>query len=866
MRKLDSSEEPKTAEVRERREGYDRLIRESVAPARVRGALDRLLATGDPLPILEERGLRRFVRIVESSRFAVEILRRHPAVWRFVREPVTNFEKASAYPPASSDSIAAIRERLAAGWMAVLCADILEDVPFVETMRWLSLLAEELLERAGSLAWRELQGRYGLPGKEGDAAKSGKGADSFVAGGFCVLGLGKLGGSELNFNSDIDLVFVYETEGMSSGGTRGRLSNGEWYTRLAKRLIEVLSSKTESPFAYRVDMRLRPEGKTGPLVRSLESMLKYYEKRGAAWERQAFLKARPVAGDRSLGEDFLKRLEPFVFRRYLDREAVFEIEGIRERMEAEARRYGERHVKLSPGGIREIEFIVQLVQLAAGGRAPAIRSPNTLEALRRLVENRYLAPELAETLERNYLFLRRLEHRLQILDGRQVHQLMREVEEMNILARNLGFASGEELWREYRGRMTETHRIYERRFRSARDLAVTPVERELIALLEDPSDEEAMAAAARELGFHPNSARELLKLSSGSFADPPTSSTRRLFIRSAPHWLPLLVSFPEPDAALRRFGRMIEAYGSKGMLYEILASHPPVAELLVNIASLSDLLTDVVARRPDTIEFLLSPGGVKGGRTSEELTARFRDFLRGAATRGKAARALKFEETLRIGTRFLLGLASVAELGREWTRVVDTVLPETNLVVIALGRYGGRTLCFSSDLDLVFVGEGGEKAVRAAQAFLQELSEIGFRVDARLRPMGRTSPLVISEDRLRRYFHSEAEVWERIAWTRARCVSGPGAERERIDEVIGEFLFEPEPDERFFEEGRRIWNRVVAESAGKERAIKRGEGGLMQADFVLAVERIRRRCRRQEPREILPEERGFCEAVEVLQT
>jgi glutamate-ammonia-ligase adenylyltransferase len=808
---------------------------------------------------LEEKDLRHFVRVVENSRYAVDVFRSFDEAWEILHS-------GRYAPPSAFDEIAAVRRHLALSLLEVVIADCLDARPFVETLGMLTRTATRCVEATLALVGRTLRESYGAPADAAgvtDPSGVTDAARGAATCGFAVLGMGKLGGGELNFSSDIDLVFVYREDGETSGGTRGRLTNVEWYTRLAEKLVDGLSSRMTSPFAYPVDLRLRPEGKSGPIVRSLTSTIRYYEREGSTWERQALLKASCVAGDISLGTNLLSRLEPFIYHRYLDRDAIFQIEAIKARIEAQAREHGRRHVKLSTGGIREIEFIVQLLQLASGGRCAAVRTPSTLAALDRLVENRYLIESDRDLLRSSYLFLRRLEHRVQMMDARQTHLLPQDPDEMTDLARRLGCRDGDALWKEYLAVTAEVRRFYETHFERSREVSVTPVEEHVMRLLEDAGDN-APGGSGSWMDEEVSS-QELRKMSRGSVADPLTSSVRRLFIRSASVWLPMLEALPGPANALKSLSRMVESYGAKATLYEIFYAHPPVAELLVNIAALSDPLSDRICRDPSTLEALLSPGGVTGHRERNVLEARLQALLKFAPDAAKARLLIEAEERLRIGVRFLMGLADARQTGRELSQVAELMVNDAPCGVVALGRFGASDLGFTSDLDLVFVSSGDPLDVTpAVQRRTEQWARMGLKIDSRLRPMGRTSPLVVSLDRLKAYFESTAETWERVAWARARVIAGDPEIRGSIQSAVSRFLFEKPFGANELGELRAMRKRLRAEAS--ENDLKRGDGAMIDLDFCCAIRRITTRAEALDPEALLASSPPLLEGYRFLRT
>ena len=339
--------------------------------------------------------------------------------------------------------------------LRIAARDIFAYVPLASLTEDLSNLADAMLEVAYRSAFEVLEARFGRP-----TMSRADGAGTVDAT-FTVLALGKLGGRELNFSSDIDLLFLYSDEGQTTGGTSPQLTNAEFFQKLGEMIIHALSEQTSEGHIFRVDMRLRPHGRMGPLAVSLDSALKYYEGVGQAWERQALIKTRPAAGDLRLGGQFVELTRPFVFPRYFDDETLEDIRAVKELMEAQTTARGERdtEVKLGRGGIRDIEFTVQILQLLNGGRVEALRTTHTLEAIDALGRHALLRPLEATELASNYAFLRQVEHRLQIEGGQQRHALPKEPEALDELARRLGYQSGTAFLGTYRERAERTRAI-----------------------------------------------------------------------------------------------------------------------------------------------------------------------------------------------------------------------------------------------------------------------------------------------------------------------------------------------------------------------------------------------------------------------
>lgn len=692
--------------------------------------------------------------------------------------------------------------------------------PFPEVLRALSDLADAVLSRlVGDLLAEDVE-------KHGETEA-----------GFCVLALGKLGGRELNFSSDVDLIFLYGSEGEDGGFDRAAR-----FTRLAERLIEVLESPR--PLIYRVDARLRPEGAAGPLVRSLESAVRYYERAGAAWERQALIKCRAVAGDLEVGRAFLRGVEPFVWRTTLDRETVFEIEQVQARILSEGG--GAENVKLGPGGIREIEFTTQILQLLNGGRQVAVRAPGTREALAALEAHRYLLPEHRAAAERCYLYLRRLEHLLQARAFRQTHRLPRG-EALDALALAMGEADGGALRASYDAVREEVRRLSEFHFRRGRQVSVTETERLLLAVLDEALEEEKREAAARRLGFSDGArARsELVRMARGTTRDVRTSTVRRLFVRAADVLLPRLAAAAggpgaaaggpgaagAADEALTRLARLFDRYGAKASIYETLAAHPEVADLVVSVAGESALFAERLAADPGSLEALLAPATLLAPYDAAEARKRLAEYR----ALGLDAESLVWEEArLHLGARFLTGRADAEEtaagLAEAASVALEGALPES-VGLVAFGGLGRGRLGFLSDLDVAFFALPGVPlgtATEEVQAFLRGREGKALRFDPRLRPMGRDAPLVQTPAEVARYLREDAEPWERVVWSSARLLTP----NDEIEAARREFLarvLEGAAREAFWS----VLDRAQAEGAPGDP--KKAPGGFLEVDFRLAA-------------------------------
>ncbi|MEW6750736.1 MAG: bifunctional [glutamate--ammonia ligase]-adenylyl-L-tyrosine phosphorylase/[glutamate--ammonia-ligase] adenylyltransferase [Candidatus Latescibacterota bacterium] len=705
--------------------------------------------------------------------------------------------------------------------------------------RELADLADVVLEIVLEVATAELVERHGRP-------RTGRGQPAR----FCVVCLGKHGGQELNFSSDIDLVFVYDEDGQTRGGGLARpLANQEFYGRLGEGLVRALTTATPEGLLYRVDMRLRPEGITGPLVRSLRSYWNYYEGRGEVWERQMLIKARRAAGSLPVWRQFARMLTPFIYPVHFAARPQDEIRRVKERIEARMhqRPAGHNNIKLRRGGIRDIEFVVQCLQLLTGRANPAARAHATLPAVARLQRAGALTSAEARALRQAYLFLRRLENLLQIDEGRPAYAVPEDPAQRRSLALLLGLQNGEQLAALLEGHCTRVRRIWERVFHAQPG----PPE-EWGWLLEADPGTPAAAAALEARGFADGAAahRALLRLGGLGVM---VSLSRGPFEELLPEVLASLAAVPDPDGGLIRLSQVVEAYGAAATLFGLLHARPSFRRMLITVCGSSRFLSELMQRSPGLLDALVSPEPAG-------------EALRRRAAGGdlEALQAWRSQEMLRIGTDDLLGLCSEEETFAGLTELAEGVVqsalgearrrvagrrggdPQGAFACFAAGKLGGRELDFGSDLDLFFVhedpadgeeaGAGGVFYLEVAQELVRLLQDGGlYRVDARLRPEGTSAPMAVSLSRYRTYLEERAATWERLALSRARVVAGDRGLAARVQQAIDGFVYEGSVDAALVTEMAEIRRRmepVPARGRSVPLNVKRGPGGLVDIEFV----------------------------------
>ncbi len=684
-----------------------------------------------------------------------------------------------------------------------------------------------------------------------------------------VVGLGKLGGEELNFSSDIDVLYVYEHD----DGQAGALSSHEFHVRLFERVTSTLSRLTESGRVCRVDIDLRPEGRTGPLCNSLASLERYYETWGQPWERAAWIKARPVAGDLELFDEVLAFARPFVYRSTRDLAVVEGVLAMKAKIDKQQRRVGKSSfdVKLGRGGIREIEFFAQGQQLLYGGRDHRLRSGNTLEALHALEVAGHVGAKARARLADAYLFLRTVEHRIQLVDDRQTHAVP-EGAARAAIARSLGFGSGDGLADALRIHTTHVHHLFTGLLGQAQD--DPPAAPEVLLLLDPELGIEAKRAAVEGLGFRePEKVIAALASAARLPRSPfhPAASERGH--RLAAQLLADCLSSPEPERALEYLPVLLRSALAHGAYFEKL-ERPDLRRGVARALGASDLLARIVVSSPDLLTDVLfsaplPPVAAVAGRVAE-LTdpADIEGSLH-------ALRTTKQRAILRVALAELAGAVPPEEVWQRSSRLAEALLgaglelaladmsarygppedPEAALVLLAGGTLGAEELGYRSDVDLtaLYLGQGetrgaakppitiSEYFTRGMQRFLSYITLRTpqgdlYPVDLRLRPSGSQGPLVASLDSFERYHaRGHAARWEKQALVRTRTIVGPEAARARVEAALEQATYGGEHRPEDAAEIHAMRQRLGERRRRADRWIdlKFGPGGILEAEFLV---------------------------------
>ncbi len=790
-------------------------------------------------------------RVLGASQFLADALRRRPSNLAWLLEPATmrvwhledlaaDLAQALALFEAREARMKALRRFKYRHLLRIGARDLLGDADLAVTTEELARLADVCLAealRAADAAARAASG----PPRGGDGGETG----------LAVIAMGKLGGEELNYSSDVDLMFVYGADGETAGGRDGCLANGDYFTRVCKELVAVLEEVTDEGYAFRVDLRLRPEGRMGALILSLDRYRDYYAERAELWERQALLKARIAAGDARVGAAFMALARDVVYRPGRDARIVPAIRAMKREIDRALRAKGAEasNVKLGRGGIREIEFLVQALQLLYAGDDPWLRERNTLKAIFRLTERGYLAPALGRSLSEALVHLRTVEHRLQILHEFQTHTLPAARDELGRLARRVGFEGAP-----------------------------------------------ALAARRWATGFaDPDRARHnLQRILEGRPLVPYAGQLRAALERLYPMLLDALWKSPDPDEALNQFERFLSAAGPRAGLVELLAASPELLAGLVGVCAGGDLLTQLLIAQPELLASLATPERLLAPKREAAYRAALAPvFAPGLAhaEQRDALRRLKQAEELTIVWRYLLGVTSIEGYAREMTALAEAVLAAGFMltleplverhgvprdaggafvpaVVVGLGKLGGRELITGSDLDLFVVfGADGRTDGRdpidahwfyslAAERLAGTLGDItaagvAFPVDLRLRPGSKGSGFASSIAALERYYEEYGDLWERQTLTRSRLVLGEPVLGRRVRAALRRLVYqEPLPRaslKEIAEVRRRMEWELGKETPGRWH-VKYGRGGLVDVEFLAQALQLVHGGRRAETR------------------
>lgn len=872
--------------------------------------------------------------VLASSRFLCDVLVRNPEYLdllldrsglerpRSERELADEIDAVAGLFTSAAARLDALRRLQRRELLRIAARDLLRLAPLEETARDLSNLADFLVGACLRICQQELHARFGIPmlarplsGGAADAqarqTAGGQAPESAGQAEFLVVAMGKLGARELNYFSDIDLMFLWSGEGDTTGGADGKparpgpdrpeparpgIGNLAFATKLAEELVSAISRPTGEGWLYRVDMRLRPFGSSGPLVTSLGGFITYMESWSEPWERQALIKARPIAGGEgpahpssgALASRFSRFREQFVYSKAMDASDLAELRDVKRRAEialpaSHARgrsplaqtQEGEAalDVKHGPGGIRDVEFTIQLLQLVGGAENPSLHERASLDALRALSKTRLMSKKDADALSRSYRFLRNLEHRLQMAEELPLRTLPTDGAAMEVLGKTMGYRTepAQRLTRDFRAHTRRVRHICERIAARVAPSDLSPESERIAQAIADGASSDQMKAALGEYGFADvrAAAANLRLLAFGPGHVHLPGRRRRAFLRIAPTLLDKVSGSPDPDMALRNLERFASASGDRVGFLKMLSDSPLAVQALARLLGTSPLLSDTLAKNPEILGWLVTPATLGSEKSRAQMESELRERLSACDAweeKLNALRRYKRREMLRIGARDLAGMSDLTGTMRDLTflaeaslelaleasaqelRAHDPEMPEAPFAVVALGKLGSQELHYSSDLDVVFVlGDEGAHQVhrfsRLAEKVIQAMTELteegyDFKVDPRLRPEGGAGPLARSLEAYRVYFAETMEAWERLALVRARAVAGDRALGQRLVEAAHHFIFARPLTHEELEEVRHLKRRMERElstAAADTIDFKLGPGGISDVEFTVEL-------------------------------
>ena len=872
--------------------------------------LERLLDIHDAVlfkPVLADPDRsRQLLTILGASQFLTGIFCRKPDYFQTLfcdkaidctKSEATMNADLAAYISGTA-TFAELQEKLrhykAQEMLRIGSRDLCKLADLIEVTDELASLAGATLQRAYEVCTNLLQSEFGTPMVSPDGGEPQEAT-------FTILGMGKLGGRDLNFSSDIDLMYFYlsekgETTGIDSphGDRINKIPAHTYFVKLADMLNKAIGEATEHGFVFRVDLDLRPEGRSGEMAQPVDSGILYYESWGQSWERSALIKARPVAGDLELGHTLLKELEPFIFRRHLDFAMLEDIKGMKQKIDSSLTRIheGEVNLKLGRGGIREIEFFISALQLIHAGKKSSLRLRNSLAALDQLVEEGLVGEKEATTLKDAYIFLRNVEHRIQIFQEQQTHNLPTRPEALLALARRSGFnvvSTFEAELERHRGAVSA---VYRELFYTGDTELKSEVRPEINYLFDPEAEPDYIKDLLEGWGFsNPEAAYNSLRVLQG--ATPNRQLTRqahRHMERIAPLLMQEVIDSPEPEMTLSNVERFLSALRARGTYFALLAENHKTMKLLVSLFGTSQFLTRIFIQHPEILDALVSGAYATPYKTLPDMQSDLSTFMTEASDyeqKLEVLRKFRNAEFLRIALNDIFGNTPQGEKTYQLSCLADCCLmtaidiareeliPRYGLpycssdeqeaqpaefIIVGMGKLGGMELNYHSDLDIIFVyqGDGETRAIdgtdnerfkaqsnqqyfsRLAQRIISVLTLVTqdgyvYQIDTRLRPSGNQGPLVTSLSAFDHYHESAAQLWERQALVKARVVQTGTRLSAAMAKAIEHQTYDAALPENVATEISRLRARMEKE-IGRENDdrlnIKTGRGGMVDVEFI----------------------------------
>ncbi|MXP54052.1 bifunctional [glutamate--ammonia ligase]-adenylyl-L-tyrosine phosphorylase/[glutamate--ammonia-ligase] adenylyltransferase [Pantoea sp. Seng] len=820
------------------------------------------------------------------SDFIVDNLQQHPEWWQQLQQQPPLPDEWQHYSAWLNQALAGVENetslmrelRLFRRHMLVRIAwmQALQHASTEQSLTQLSTLAEILIAAARDWVWQDCSRDFGTPCNEAGEAQP-----------MLILGMGKLGGGELNFSSDIDLIFAWPENGVTQGGRR-ELDNAQFFTRMGQRLIKVLDQPTVDGFVYRVDMRLRPFGDSGPLVLSFAALEDYYQEQGRDWERYAMVKARLMGDDQGhWSQELQQMLRPFVYRRYIDFSVIQSLRNMKGMIAREVRRRGLKdNIKLGAGGIRETEFIVQVFQLIRGGRERSLQLRSLLPTLQAIGELALLSTAQVEHLREAYLFLRRLENLLQSINDEQTQTLPENPLDRQRLAWAMGAADWDALMVQLEQQMAGVRSIFDELIGDdAPDVDDQPQLAEFAGLWQDTLEESDLIPAVPQLN---EAQRHALYESLNSFRQDVSRRTigprgRLALDQLMPRLLSEVCPREDADVVLGRLTPLLLGVLTRSTYLELLTEYHGALRHLIRLCAASPMVASQLARYPLLLDELLDPATLYQPTATDAYRDELRQYLLRIPTDDEeqqleALRQFKQAQHLRIAAADIAETLPVMKVSDHLTWLAEAIIEsvvqqawqmmvqrygrpshltsdsERGFAVVGYGKLGGWELGYSSDLDLVFLHDcpddaetDGERVIDGRQFYLRlaqrvmhlfstrTSSGILYEVDARLRPSGAAGMLVSTFAAFDDYQRNEAWTWEHQALVRARIVFGETSLCDRFNDIRRGILCLPRGRPALQKEVREMREKMRAHLSNKHKGrweIKTDEGGITDIEFI----------------------------------
>lgn len=761
--------------------------------------------------------------------------------------------------------MAQLRQLKKTAHVLIALDDLAGHADIVVTTGRLSDLAESCLHATVQflLLESDAKGKLALPDRNDPEKESG----------LIVLGMGKFGARELNYSSDIDLIIFIDS-------TRPAITDPyecvDLFSRMARRLVKILQDRTADGYVFRVDLRLRPDPGATPLAIPVSAALHYYESRGQNWERAAMIKARPVAGDDYSGRQFLKELAPYVWRKYLDYAAIADIHSIKRQIHAH-RGHGDiavrgHNVKLGRGGIREIEFFVQTQQLIAGGRFPELRGSQTLDMLNKLCEHGWVSTKARDQMSRNYCYLRNVEHRIQMVADEQTHILPEDDEGFGHIASMMGYPDNESFMEDFLSVLRRVEKHYAALFEQAPELGSSGGNLVFTGETDDPDTLQTLA----QLGFmRPSDICRIIRTwHFGRYRATQTAEARERLTELTPALLSAFAATERADDGLLRFDDFLQGLPSGIQLFSLLQSNPALLNLLVLVMSAAPRLAEIITRKPHVFDGMLDPRIFSELPTRSYLEERLDVFLNHDQSYEETLDRLRIfaaEQKFLIGIRLLTGAIDGVRAGKGFSDLADLMIDRAlkavtrefavrhghiaggRIAVLAMGKLGSRELTAGSDIDIILLYDhdedadysDGEKQLAASQYYIRltqrliaalsaPMAEgVLYEVDMRLRPSGNKGPVATHIAAFGKYQRNDAWVWEHMALTRARVITGEQSFCEQIDDEVNAILAMPSQVKKIAQEMTEMRALIASEKPPRDSwDMKLRAGGLIDLEFI----------------------------------